>query len=464
MGWGWIPTPMWGGNPETWSDPTGLAVTPGVESVFSEAPSQAPVGGGGIGQAIGQGIVVILTAIGVAEEEIYNAQYAVSPPPASSHPASGPAVTSAETSDVVNSVILAAHRSGSDEGDDLSVVNSLIWAAHRPHPEPTPQPGSSGQLPPGGGAPTAVAGAPCSFTSQTQVTTDHGKQEIGQLHEGDKVLAYNPQTQRMELEPIVHVWKHTDNDLVDLTITSTPSSQQGKSVGEEDAVNSVIQSQHHKSVKPKGEVVHTTSEHPFFTTEQGFVPAGKLKVGMHVLRADGSVGVVTGWKVVSGTKVMYNLEVAHDHTFVVGEGQWVVHNKCDSGDLRLAMQRNGTTFKVGQQAHHIIPCDLENHRLVQTAKGAGFDMDAPYNGRPLWDRFHQSEALADMEPYHWFHTRYTMRVRAALDNELTRLTNAGTLTANTAFSSLMQIIDDLNYSIDLLGWFAALSGVACLLE
>jgi RHS repeat-associated protein len=138
-----------GGNPETWSDPTGLVVTPG-DSVFSEAPSQAPVGGGGIGQAIVQGIVVILTAIGAAEEEINNAQYAVSPPPASSHPASGPAVTLAETSDAVNSVILAAHRANSDEGDDLAVVNSVIWAAHRPHPglQPQPQPSGGGQQPP----------------------------------------------------------------------------------------------------------------------------------------------------------------------------------------------------------------------------------------------------------------------------------------------------------------------------
>jgi len=56
-------------------------------------------------------------------------------------------------------------------------------------------------------------------------------------------------------------------------------------------------------------VVHITSEHPFFTIEQGFVAAGNLKLGMHVLLADGSVGVITGWKIVPGTKVMYNLEV-----------------------------------------------------------------------------------------------------------------------------------------------------------
>lgn len=29
---------------------------------------------------------------------------------------------------------------------------------------------------------------------------------------------------------------------------------------------------------------------------------------------------------------MYNLEVAQDHTFVVGMGQWVVHNACFPGE------------------------------------------------------------------------------------------------------------------------------------
>lgn len=28
---------------------------------------------------------------------------------------------------------------------------------------------------------------------------------------------------------------------------------------------------------------------------------------------------------------MYNLEVAQDHTFTVGQGQWVVHNSCSPG-------------------------------------------------------------------------------------------------------------------------------------
>jgi RHS repeat-associated protein len=153
-----------------------------------------------------------------------------------------------------------------------------------------------------------VVGAKCSFTSTTEVTTDRGKQAIGTLQVGERVLAYNPKTGKMEQEPILHVW--INHDLVDLTITTTTHGQRGK------------------PATKMSEVIHTNQKHPFFTIEHGFLPVGQIKLGMHLLRADGRVGVVTGWKVVPGVKTMYNLEVAQDHTFTVGTGQWVVHNDC----------------------------------------------------------------------------------------------------------------------------------------
>jgi hypothetical protein len=58
---------------------------------------------------------------------------------------------------------------------------------------------------------------------------------------------------------------------------------------------------------------------------------GQITLGMHVLRADSRYGVVTGWRSVPGASVMYNLEVAQDHTFTVGQGQWVVHNSGNCG-------------------------------------------------------------------------------------------------------------------------------------
>jgi len=116
----------------------------------------------------------------------------------------------------------------------------------------------------------------------------------------------------MELQPILHVWINQDHDLVDLTITTQTKGLHGKSA-------------------TTSEVVHTNQKHPFLTTEHGFVPVKQITVGMHVVRADGSIGLITRWTIVPGVKMMYNLEVAQDHTFTVGDGQWVVHNSGNCG-------------------------------------------------------------------------------------------------------------------------------------
>jgi hypothetical protein len=111
----------------------------------------------------------------------------------------------------------------------------------------------------------------------------------------------------MELEPVQHVWINHDTDLVDLTLqpqTKVPEAPQ-------------------KDTKP--ETLHTTRKHPFLTVERGFLPANALKPGMHVIEANGHIGVVTKWVVVPGQATMYNLTVATDHTYAVGTGQWVVH-------------------------------------------------------------------------------------------------------------------------------------------
>jgi len=280
------------------------------------------------------------------------------------------------------------------------------------------------------------------------VTTDHGKQPIGTLHVGEKVEAYNPKTHKMELQPILHVWTHSDSDLVDLTITT------------------VAKSRHGKPVTLKSEVVHTTSEHPFLTAESGFVSAGKVKLEMHVLRADGNIGVITAWRSVPGTKVMYNLEVAQDHTFTVGDGQWVVHNNCgpqDYQDLRDNLAASGRPVQDGQSPHHVLPCALDNHGLINATDGL-FDKNAAYNGRPLWQKSFADQALQDAEPYHWFHTRYNARVKGLMDSELSRLTNANMLTPDEAFTSLLNIIDFLNIGIDQQGLASMITGEACLIE
>ena len=158
----------------------------------------------------------------------------------------------------------------------------------------------------------------------------------------------------MELEPVLYVWINHDHDLVDLTLTT-------------------INHAPHSAVGTKtSETIHTNQKHPFFTKEQGFLPVGQITLGMHVLRADGTYGVVTGWRIVPGTKVMYNLEVAQDHTFTVGDGQWVVHNCGVGGGGEIV-----TNHPDAQSAYNHAMNELggplgENARLTQ-AKGLGGD-------------------------------------------------------------------------------------------
>jgi HNH/Endo VII superfamily nuclease toxins len=91
--------------------------------------------------------------------------------------------------------------------------------------------------------------------------------------------------------------------------------------------------------------------YPFLTAEKGFLPVGQITLGLHIVEANGQTGIVSGWKVVPGVKTMYNLEVALDHTFVVG--MWIVHN-CEigrSGAFRSAKRDAG--IPMGQQPDEV---------------------------------------------------------------------------------------------------------------
>ena len=95
-------------------------------------------------------------------------------------------------------------------------------------------------------------------------------------------------------------------------------------------IASILPAKNGKTNHKNSEVIHTNQKQPFLTVEQGFVPVSQLHVGMHVIQAAGSTGTITRLKAIAGSMKMYNLEIAQDHTFIVGEGEWIVHN-CAAG-------------------------------------------------------------------------------------------------------------------------------------
>ena len=171
-----------------------------------------------------------------------------------------------------------------------------------------------------------------SFSYDTKVATPNGEQQIGTLKIGDSVLAYDPQSKQVSPQTVQHVWINHDNDLIDLKLR-TQDAQASEGVKPQLGPDGLPRvrappqgSAQSQSTQPLEETVHTTAKHPFLTVEQGWVTAGQLQPGMHVLRADGRIGVVEAVVVVPGAGTMYNLEVSKLHTFEVGLGRWVVHN------------------------------------------------------------------------------------------------------------------------------------------
>ncbi len=100
------------------------------------------------------------------------------------------------------------------------------------------------------------------------------------------------------------------------------------------------------------------------------MPVGQIKLGMHVEEADGQLGVISGWKVVPGVKTMYNLEVAQDHTFVVGAGMWVVHNcSLRYGPVTEKVAQSGTLTDLWHKGY-----DISDHfvdRFITDGRGRG---------------------------------------------------------------------------------------------
>jgi hypothetical protein len=109
---------------------------------------------------------------------------------------------------------------------------------------------------------------------------------------------------------------------------------------------------HGSQAPPAAETVHTTTEHPFLTTDRGWVDAQDLVPGERVQQLDGSVGVVVSLRVVAGTAVRYNLTVQDVHTFAVGTDQWVVHN-CGDG-IPEGYQPNVPDSRVLHATQHAV--------------------------------------------------------------------------------------------------------------
>ena len=134
------------------------------------------------------------------------------------------------------------------------------------------------------------------FVAGTMILTAAGLVAIESIKAGDRVISTNIDTFEIAEKTVVETYIRETVELVHLTIN--------------------------------GELIKTTSEHPFYVKDVGFVKAGELVVGNEVLDSSGNVLVVENIKVEitdEPTKV-YNFQVDDFHTYHVGGNGVLVHN------------------------------------------------------------------------------------------------------------------------------------------
>jgi Pretoxin HINT domain len=137
-----------------------------------------------------------------------------------------------------------------------------------------------------------------SFDEATLVQTYEGLKPIVEIKVGDKVLARNELTD----EESYQVVTATMFEWHDTTLTVGLWRAEGS------------------------EEIITTDEHPFFVVGKGFTPAGKLVLGDVIKLAGERLSVVGNLKRNFKGQPAYNLTVANDHTYFVGQSRALVHN------------------------------------------------------------------------------------------------------------------------------------------
>lgn len=140
------------------------------------------------------------------------------------------------------------------------------------------------------------------FVAGTLIKTSEGLIPIEEIRVGDEVFAYNIETGETELKEVKQLFVHEENELVHLVIN--------------------------------GEKIDTTTNHPFFVEDLGFISAKDLQVGDELRLYDGSTASVESIEieVLDEPVFVYNFEVEDWHTYFVGELSILVHNMCEVAD------------------------------------------------------------------------------------------------------------------------------------
>ncbi|MFJ2782274.1 MULTISPECIES: polymorphic toxin-type HINT domain-containing protein [unclassified Kitasatospora] len=250
-----------------------------------------------------------------------------------------------------------------------------------------------------------AAGTSCplrrnSFPTGTQVLMGDGTlKPIEEIHDGDVVMATDPQTGETRPETVTAtITTPDDKDFTDLTLTDE-ASPRGPPADNPAKITS-------------------TYHHPYWSeTRQQWVDAGELTPGEHLRRPDGTTLTIQSVRNYPYAVTTHNLTVSLLHTYyvLVGSTSVLVHN-CAAPTIRISPAASdwatkGAHMHVGSSEVRIFPTGdggvgfeglrmsngMASARDVAAARNA--IMSNPEMRADLIDK--ARSAMADMNDHNW---------------------------------------------------------------
>lgn len=207
------------------------------------------------------------------------------------------------------------------------------------------------------------------FTGETLVATEDGQIHIDEIEVGDKVWAYDIFTGETALKEVTKVYVHEVDEILHLYT----------SCGD----------------------IDTTTNHPFYAIDKGWVAAGDLSEGDEVYLIDGTTAFVTGAELekLDETILVYNLEVADYNTYFVGDNAVLVHNyqKHHSDPKYLGGDPDQPLTTMSDSDH------IEIHKEI--------DKEYPrWRGKKYYDQKRAANPNFDQEVYEFLTSLYSKYV------------------------------------------------------
>ena len=200
------------------------------------------------------------------------------------------------------------------------------------------------------------------FVAGTLVSTPTGLVSIEDIRVGDLVKSFNPGTLEVSDKKVIGTIEKQISELIHISINK--------------------------------EVVDTTTNHPFYVLDRGFVKAIDLRAGDVLCTVNGDY-VTVEWiehEILEKNIKVFNLSVEDNHTYFVGKNGVGVHNTCSITDIISKIpdkfKQHGKCNEFAEELKTRLEANNIEYEIIRVESRTGIIYSNKYKGSISTNKYH----------------------------------------------------------------------------